>query len=165
MIGNLYRVTSKELEEILKDSSLLEDKVYSEESDSLNNLLDLDKSWEGIFFLLTGYGIAEIDEAKAPLSWSVFGEQIIDEEQDMGYGPANYIDSSQVNELNKALDKISTESLAKKYDAKKMMELGIYPEVWEEKESFDYLMDYFEQLKEFYKVAEKENNAVISFIN
>jgi hypothetical protein len=49
MIGNLFRMTTKDLEEILKDSSLLETKVYSDDSDNSNDLLDLDKSWEAIF--------------------------------------------------------------------------------------------------------------------
>jgi hypothetical protein len=46
-----------------------------------------------------------------------------------------------------------------------MDEAGIYPEVWAEAESLDYIIDYFGQLKEFYKTAEKENKAVITFVN
>lgn len=129
MIGNLFRVTTKELDEILEDSSLLENKVYSEDSDSMNNLLDLDKSWEAIFYLLTGHSVAEIEEAKPPLSWALFSGQVIDEGQDMGYGPAHYLTADQVGQLNKELDKITSEDLRKKYNGKKMNEAGIYPEV------------------------------------
>jgi len=165
MIGNLFRVTTNDLEEILKDSSVLENKVYSEDSDNMNDLLDLDKSWEGIFYLLTGHGIAEIEDAKPPLSWTLFSGQIIDEEQDLGYGPAHYINADQVKELNTALDKITIDDLRKKYNGKEMNEAGIYPEVWDEAESLDYVLDYFGQLKEFYKTAEKENKAVVTFVN
>ena len=165
MIGNLFRVTTKDLQEILKDSSLLEAKVYSEDSDNANDLLDLDKSWEGIFYLLTGHGIAEIEAAKPPLSWTLFSGQIIDEEQDMGYGPAHYISSDQVQQLNKELDKVTIDELRQKYNGKQMDEAGLYPQVWAEAESLDYIIDYFGQLKEFYKTAEKENKAVITFIN
>ncbi len=165
MIGNLFRVTTKDLEQILKDSSLLETKVYSEDSDNAKDLLDLDKSWEAIFYLLTGHGIAEIEDAKAPLSWTLFSGQIIDEEQDMGYGPAHYIDAAQVKQLNKELEKITTDELRQKYNGKQMDEAGIYPEVWNEAESLDYVIDFFGQLKEFYKTAENENKAVISFLN
>jgi hypothetical protein len=165
MIGNLFRVTTKDLNEILKDSSLLETKVYSEDSSNANDLLDLDKSWEAIFYLLTGHGIAEIEDAKPPLSWILFSGQIIDEEQDMGYGPAHYIDADQVKLLNKGLDKIALDDLRQKYNGKKMDEAGIYPEVWTEAESLDYLLDYFGQLKAFFKTAENENKAVITFVN
>ncbi len=51
MIGNLLRVTKAELEEYLKDSSLLEKSIYDEETDDENpNLVDIDKSWDGIVF-------------------------------------------------------------------------------------------------------------------
>jgi len=165
MIGNLFRVTMKDLEEILEDSSLLEDLVDAEDNVSLNNLLDIDKSWEGIFYLLTGHGIAELDDAKPPLSWALFSLQLIDEEQDMGYGPAHYIDADQVKQLNKELDNITEEELKQRYNGKQMDEAGIYPEVWAEAESLDYVLDYFGQLKEFYKQAEKESMAVITFLN
>jgi hypothetical protein len=139
--------------------------VYSEDSESAGDLLDIDKSWEAIFYLLTGHPVAELEEAKPPLSWTLFSGQVIDEEQDMGYGPAQYLTTGQVKQLNKELDKISSETLREKYDGKKMDAAGIYPEVWSETESLDYVLDYYEQLKEFYKTAEKENKAVITFIN
>jgi hypothetical protein len=157
MIGNLFRVSTKDLEEILKDSSLLETKLYSENSDHANDLLDLDKSWEAIFYLLTGYGIAEIEEAEIPLSWTLFSGQLIDEEQNLGYGPAHYIDADQVKQLNKELEKITTDELRRKYNGKEMDAAGIYPQVWNEAESIDYVIDFYGQLKEFYQTAEKEN--------
>lgn len=165
MIGNLFRVTTEDLEEILKDSSLLETKVYAENSDTVTDLLDLDKSWEAILYLLTGHGVAEIEDAKPPLSWVLFSGQVIDQDQDMGYGPAHYINADQVKQLNKELDKITTADLSRKYNGKQMDEAGIYPEVWGEAESLDYVIDYFNQLKEFYKAAETENKAVITFLN
>jgi hypothetical protein len=165
MTGNLFRVTAKDLEEFLKDSSLLNTKVYSEDSDSENDLLELDKSWEAIFYLLTGHRIAEIEDAKPPLSWILFSGQIIDEEQDMGYGPAHYIDSGQVKQLNKELDKITIGEVRQRYNGKQMDEAGVYPEVWSEEWALDYLINYFELLKDFYKTAEKENKAVITFIS
>ncbi len=165
MIGNLYRVSEKDLEEILKDSSILESKVYADEGENLEDLLDLDKSWEAIFYLLTGCSIAEIEDAQAPLSWSLFSGQIVDEEQDMGYGPAHYLRVDQVKQLDAELDKISIDELKGKYNGQEMNEAGIYPEVWDREESLDYVTDYFEQLKEFYKIASEENKAVITFLN
>ncbi|KAA3440783.1 YfbM family protein [Rufibacter hautae] len=165
MIGNLYRVSPEELEEILRNSSILEDKVYSEDQISSEYLLDLDKSWEGIFYLLTGFGINDMEEVKPPLSWAIFGEQMIDEEQDMGYGPATYRTPEQVKVLNLALATISEDTLHERYNSKAMMEAGVYPQIWDQEEAFEYLQENFKQLKEFYAIAEKEQNAVISFLN
>jgi Domain of unknown function (DUF1877) len=165
MIGNLFRVTTKELEEILSDSSILESKVYSQDSSSANDLLDIDKSWEAIFYLLTGYPVAEIENVSTTLSWTLFSGQVVDEEQNMGYGPAQYITSEQVKELNIELEKFTREDLQRKYDGKKMNEAGVYPQVWDETESLEYALDNFELLKKFYRTAEKENKAVITFIN
>lgn len=165
MIGNLYRVSTKDLKEILHDSSLLENMIYSENGSSITDLLDVDKSWEAIFYLLTGHPVAEIEDTKPPLSWTLFSGQLVDEGQDMGYGPAHYITAEQVKQLNRELDKITSDDLRQKYDGKKMNDAGIYPEVWDEPESLDYVLDNFEQVKEFYRMAEKENKGVITFIN
>lgn len=90
---------------------------------------------------------------------------MVEEEQDMGYGPAQYITPDQVKQLNKELDKITSEQLKQNYDGKKMTDQGVYPEIWEESDGLEYLLDYFAEMKEFYKRAEARNMAVISFIN
>jgi hypothetical protein len=165
MTGTLFSVPMKDLEEILCDSSLLEHKICSENTETMSNLLDLDKSWEAIFYLLTGHPVVQIGEPQHILSWTLFSGQIVDEEQDLGYGPAHYLTTEQVRKLNAELDKISYESLMLKYDGKAMNDAGIYPEVWDHSDSLDYVLFNFEQLKHFYKLAEAENRGVISFIN
>lgn len=165
MIGNLLQVSEKELNDILANPTLLEEKVYNDEDNTSPDLIDLDKAWEGIFFTLTGVPLAQIEEAKPPLSWVVFGDQIIDEEQDMGYGPAQYITADQVKQLNKELEKVTAEQVEQNYDGKKMTDHGVYPEIWEESDVLEYLLEYFVQMKEFYKRAANENKGVISFIS
>lgn len=59
MIGNLIRVSQAELEEFKEDSSRLEEKLSREGSYQANWFLDLDKSWEGIQYILTGKGKGE----------------------------------------------------------------------------------------------------------
>lgn len=165
MIGNLFRLTAEDLELILKDSSLLEEKVYTLGDKYKDDLLDIDKTWEAIFYLLTGHPVAEMEDAKVPLSWVLFSGQMVDEGQDMGYGPTQYLTAVQVKQLNLALDKITREDIKAKYDGKKMNDLGIYPEVWDQPESLEYVLDYFDQLKDFYKIAESENKCVITYIS
>ncbi len=82
----------------------------------------------------------------------------------MGYGPASYINAEQVKLLNQALAPITTETLKQNFDGKKMLEQSIYPTVWDDPESLDFLLECFEESKEFYKTAAQENMAVISFL-
>jgi len=165
MIGNLLRVTSSELEDYLKDSSLLESSIYDDESEDANpNLLDLDKAWEGIIFLLTGQGLADADH---PLLHVLFSGQIIDEDQDLGYGPANYLTAEQVADLNNQIAGITVSDLKQQYDPKRMTELDIYPSIWEENEdeAFDYLSEYFVYVQQAYSDAARNGQAIITFLN
>jgi hypothetical protein len=165
MIGNYLRVSKDELEEYLNDSSKLEDRVYSEKNYPDKNLMDVDKSWEGIFYLLNGQALATSDEAAPPLSWTLLAPQEIDPNQDLGYGPATYTTIDQTREVSAALNGISADELKAKYDGKIMNELGIYPEVWDNNESLEYLIDNYTSLKDFYYHAVKDSQAVIIFIN
>jgi hypothetical protein len=71
----------------------------------------------------------------------------------------------EVKELNTELSKITTEELEQRYDSKRMMELEIYPNTWEEDEMINYLTDYFEILKEVFAEASKNDEAIITFLN
>ncbi len=162
MIANLLRVTKTELESYLNDSSLLEAAIYNDEVEN-PKLVDLDKSWDGILFLLTGQNVAHTDH---PLAKVLFSGQLIDEEQDLGYGPAHYLTPEQVVELNDQIVNISVAALKAKYDPKKMTEIEVYPTIWDEgDESFDYLAEYFVNLQQAYAEATKNGEGMIVFIN
>ena len=162
MIGNLLRVTKSELEDYLKDSSLLEDKIYHDETEN-ENLVDVGKSWDGIIFLLTGQSLAT---AEHNLVRVLFSGQLIDEEQDLGYGPAHFLRPEQVAELNKEISTITIADLKQKFDPKKMTELDVYPTIWNEgDDAFDYLADGFSTLQNVFEDATKNGEAIITFIN
>lgn len=165
MIGNLLQVTDKELQDILNNPTLLEEKVYADDESAIQGLLYLDKAWEGIFYAVTGFTLAQIDEAAPPLAWVVFGDKTVSEDQDMGYGPAQYITPDQVKKLTKELDKITADHLSQHYDGQQMTDHGVYPEIWESADGKEYLLEYFVAMKEFYKTAAEENKGVISFIS
>lgn len=161
MIANFLRVSESELNDYLKDSSLLEDNIYSDEENS--NLTDIDKSWGGILFLLTGQGLEELDH---PLSRILFSGELIDEDQDLGYGPAHYLTVLEVKEIYNEISQITPEELRGCYDAGKMEELGIYPNIWDDdQESLNYLLDSYNDVLEVYSEAAKNNQAIITFIN
>lgn len=160
MIANLLRVTTAELETYLHDSSLLEERIYDENAFEDQNLNDVDKAWDGIIFLLTGQNIQNADH---PLVQVLFSGQLIDEEQDLGYGPGHYLTSDQVKHLSEQISKITTEDLKNKYNSKTMNELDVYP-IWDE-DSFDYLDENFKLLQQIYAEAANNDQAIITFLN
>lgn len=165
MIQFFLRVTNDELKGIIENSTLLEEAI---DSDSNFRLLDIDKSWEGIFFILSGCRLANSNDAQPPIKWAIFGDAIIDENQDFGYGPAEYRTTEQVKAIAEALENFSDEHFKEviiKTDA--TITSQIYPfVVWsEEDEIQEYFYDNFIQLKGFYTEASKNNEAVISFTN
>lgn len=163
MTCTLLRVSKNELDEYLNESSLLEEIINDDESED-KNLIDIDKSWDGIIFLLTGQNF---ENAEHPLLQVLFSGQIIDDEQDLGYGPAHYLTPEQVADLNKQISKITVEELRHKYDPDKMTELDVYPTIWEEEgdESFEYLSDNFLEVQQLYSDATKNGEAIITFMS
>jgi hypothetical protein len=161
MTGNLIRISNDELNSFLQESALLEKKIYGEEN--INNA-DLDKAWCGIFYLLTGCEMAEFNEAQAPLSYTLFSEQLVDEDQNLGYGPAHYVTPAQVKEVHAALLQIPVASLLEKYDAEDMNDADIYPQAWDD-DGREYIAEHFRIMKDFYQQAAENNEAVITYIS
>lgn len=165
MIGTLLRLDNKELELILEDSSLLEEKIDAAYENEDPMLIDLDKAWEAILFLLTGYGLAKMENASPPLSWVLYAGYVVDEDQDLGYGPGYYLTPDQVKEIDSALQQVSDDDMRTRFDGPKMMKEGIYPEMWDDPSTIDYILEYFQSLKTFYKEAAQQSQAVVTFLS
>lgn len=162
MIGNLLRVSETELEDYLKDSSLLEDQIYEDEKEN-ENLVDIDKSWDGIIFLLTGQSLMTADHN---LIRVLFSGQLIDEEQDLGYGPAHYLTPEQVLELNNEISTLTVSDLKQRYNPDKMTELEVYPTIWNEgDDAFDYILEGFLTLQNVFSEASKKGEVIITFLS
>lgn len=157
--GHLLRVREDELETYLMDSSLLKARIYETAPGEDSCHTALDKAWDGILFLLTA------EDTDHPLAKILFSGQVIDENQDMGYGPAYFLTSEQVVVLYKELALITYPFFKQQYDADKMNESGIYPEIWEYEDACDYLWEYFEKLRQAFAEAATRKEILISFLN
>lgn len=107
---------------------------------------DMDKAWQGIYFLLTGDPV----EGKGPGTYLMNGKHIGDVE--VGYGPAWSLTPEQVRELSAHLDRVSNETLLAQFDGHRMDELSIYPEIWSrdpEDELKEYLADGIDTLRTY----------------
>lgn len=160
MIGILLRVEDEQLKKFIEDSSLLEEYVDSDTMEESESKLDIHKSWDGINYLLSN-----VDKTNSVLSKLIFSGQILDENQDMGYGPAQYLTSNQVEEAGKALSMASEADLRKFFDSAEMNKAGVYPEPWQNNDDeIDWLIQYYNRIKEFYIQAANQKQAIIVYI-
>jgi hypothetical protein len=157
----ILRANAEELTTYLLDSSLLAERVLNIAVNDTRRY-DIDKSWDGIIYLLTGKNSSDASE---PLSRLVFSNQLIDEQQNLGTGPAHYLKPDEVKDLHEQIKNIAPLSLKEKFNAGAMKELGVYPNnVWDEEEVDDYLIEYFETVQEIFALASENGEAVITFM-
>jgi len=112
-----------------------------------DELLDLDRAWHGIHYLLTfsDWG------GRGPLGYLVVGGKSIGR-VDVGYGPARALRSGQVRRFRDALASIGPDVLAARYDSAEMTDRAIYPNIWDAVEQPDplgYLQTHYGSLRAF----------------
>jgi hypothetical protein len=162
MIANLLRVTAAELEAYKDNSVLLQDRIYRDEAPDDPAMVDIDKAWDGIVYLLTGQNSSASGH---PLARIIFSGRLVDANQDLGYGPAHYLNPEEVVAIHRQIATISVNELAEKFNAEEMKIIGVYPNAWDHDDIVDYLTEYFETVQEVYALAAERGEAIITFIN
>lgn len=109
-------------------------------------VLDLDKAWHGIHYLLTGTAW----EGDPPLNFLVTGGREVGEDE-IGYGPARTLTPIETREVANALAALSDEQLRGRFAPDEMMRLEIYPEIWDrdpaQDDTLGYLIEYLKRLR------------------
>lgn len=90
---------------------------FLKEHVSSAQMLEVDKDWFAIHFLLTG----EPYSASMPLGFILSGKSV--GEVDVGYGPARAFTSAQVREIATALLDLSVDTLLKRWDQAALSEI------------------------------------------
>ncbi len=137
MIGAYARMTPGELDRALKDPEWavqriedLEESTYpGQDSAATDRYVDIDKAWNGIWFLLNAAG--------APVDVVGGGTPLSDE--DLGYGPARRLSPDEVGLAAASLAALPREELAGRFDPEQMNADGIYPAIWDGVDALDYL--------------------------
>jgi len=124
--------------------------------------IDLDKAWHGIHFMLTGSAW----EGEPPLSFLMRGGDELGDVE-VGYGPARGMNAGDVKAVAVALQDIDETFMRARFDPAQMMQLDIYPGIWDrdpgEDDSFGYCMEYFAELKAFVaRAAGRDAGLIIS---
>ena len=154
MICMLRAVNAQQIQTLSANPESIQD-FLEEESDEL----DLEKSWHGLHYLLTGSAW----EGAEPLCYLANGGEEIGE--DLGYGPARALSPAQVAAWSNALSAITTDELRRRFDPAALEQAQIYPSGWDEgDEAFDWLNDNFEALRSFLAQAESADNGAVIYL-
>ncbi|MEU4424026.1 YfbM family protein [Actinoplanes sp. NPDC024001] len=156
-----HRLSAARLQEALDDPSVVETLLFGDLDDDDAEMpepeLDLDKSWHGLHYLLTGTAWEIGPGAGAAI---LGGEEV---GEDGGYGPPRVLGPEAVRSISAALAAIDPAALRERFDPAAMTTAEIYPEVWDEGEEVfdDFLAPRFEQLREFYRAAASHGDGVV----
>ena len=107
--------------------------------------IDVDKSWHGMHYLLTG----SAEGGTPPLDFLLEGGRIVGDE-DVGYGPARVFTAEESRGIAAAVAAISDEELRARYDPSAMDAADVYPSlIWvrDGDEALDYVMEYIAILR------------------
>ena len=161
MTACLAPITASQFGALLEAPDTISALVYPADRLERKGRLDLDKSWHGLHWLLTG----DVWGGAFPLGAAILrGEDV---GPDLGMGPARFVTPEEVVRVAAALEAISEEELTRRYDPVTMTALKIYPAIWEDEGSgalVDYLLPYFRQLVRFYADAAQRGDAVLQWI-
>ena len=161
MIANFKSVSPSRLDELKQKPDTIKDFLYQKDDSTPNDQIDIDKAWAGIHFLLTG---SNSEGGKPPLAHVIIGGTDIGD--DVGYGPARYIEAEEVKQIYDAFRDISEDELKGRFDPEKMKESKIYPfENSCTDEDLAYLLENFRSLKDFYRKTVEQGNAMLQYLN
>ena len=162
MIANYQYLADNELEQIKGLSNQEDDLLYFAEdsADTHDILLDIDKMWDVLHFVLTGVGTDHKDDNN-PLSQAVLGITAVEEISDY----LAYTEHDKLADIVAALEQFDMEEALESFDMAACKEAELYPDIWdydeEEEEIKDELLHDFEQMKRFYKQVLEANGHVL----
>ena len=164
IIANYQYLSDTNLQE-LKSFYAEEDDIFEEVedwNDEAEILLDIDKMWDALHFVLTGVSCSEPIKNN-PLSEAVVGVFSIDGIEEY----ISYIEKSRIKDIVFALDNFDIEKALETFSMEECKEAELYPNIWGYEEETDEIkeeiMDYFQDMKDFYKqVLEEDGNVLVT---
>lgn len=164
LIANYKYLSDKNLNELKALNTENTESItdIEENNNDLEILLDLDKMWDALHFVLTG------ESASEPIKDNYFSEAIlgishIEEVEDF----ISYTEKSRIKDIVLALDNFDIEKAIESFSMEKCKKANIYPDIWdyeeESEEIEEELMDCFQNMKDFYrKILEVNGNVLVT---
>lgn len=97
---------------------------------------------------------------------SILGKTILGGKEigpDVGYGPARYLDASEVREVAKALKKVSEKDLARHFNLKAMMAAKVY--ACRDEDELKLAQQYFSTVVSYCAEASERGDAMLLYLD
>ena len=152
MIANYQYLPDKELEQIKGLSNQEDDLLdFAEDSaDSHDILIDIDKMWDALLFVMTGFSSSEFMDDD-PLREAVLGVTPLENVSEY----IAYTEHSKIAEIVQALENFDMDRALADFSMEACKKADLYPDIWdyleEEEEIKDDIRTSFVKVKDFYK--------------
>ena len=161
MIAN-YRYINDQYLHQMKSFNTEGDDQFEVVEEEAELLLDIDKMWDVLHFVLTGVGSSD-PSRNAPLSVAVLGVTPLENVAEY----IAYTEKSKVSEICSALENIDMEEAMAHFSMQACKNADLYPDIWdfndEEEEIKEEICDYFQAMKEFYqRILELNGNVMVT---
>ena len=164
MIANYQYLSNENLKE-MKNFNGEEDKIFEEVEDwneEAEILLDIDKMWDVLHFVLTGVDSSEPIEGN-PLSEAVVGVTSLEEVSEF----IAYIEKDRIADIISALENFDIDAALESFSMEACKKAELYPNIWdnddEEEDIKEEICDYFHEMIDFYKqILEANGNVLVT---
>ena len=164
MIANYQYLSNENLKE-MKNFNGEEDKIFEEVEDwneEAEILLDIDKMWDVLHFVLTGVDSSEPIEGN-PLSEAVVGVTSLEEVSEF----IAYIEKDRVADIISALENFDIDAALESFSMEACKKAELYPNIWDnddqEEDIKEEICDYFHEMIDFYKqILEANGNVLVT---
>jgi hypothetical protein len=164
MNGQYVRVSMDELVRAIKDTdwafTLVEEIQHSEEEADLPPAkarhLTTHKAWQAIAYLH--------ERAGTPVN-IVYGEEQFAEDEDWGYGPPRFLTVERVALAAQAMQAISFTTLTAGVLAADLAHANVYPGIWDEPDSLEWVRSWYEPLIVFFAEAARQSQAILVWLD
>ena len=164
MIANYQYLPDNELEQIKGLSNQEDDLLdFSEDStDSHDILIDIDKMWDVLVFVMTGFSSSEFLNDN-PLREAVLGVTPLEDVSEY----IAYTEKSKIAEIVEALESFDMDRAMANFSMEACKKADLYPNIWdyleEEEEIKDEIRISFVNMKKFYKqILELNGNVLVT---
>lgn len=164
MNGQYLRVTRDELERAMQDPHwALEFAEQLQEEDEDNDpdpedarTLTTHSAWNAIGFILA--------RAEFPID-IVHGDQPLADGEDWGNGPPGCLLPERVHSAAIELRSLSFDKLTEDITPADLDHADVYPQIWDEPESLDWVRSWYAPLIPFFDAAARDDHAIIVWID
>ena len=164
MIANYQYLPDNELEQI-KGLSNQEDDLLDfveNSADSHDILIDIDKMWDALVFVMTGFSSSEFLDDNT-LREAVLGVTPLEDVSEY----IAYTEKSRIAAISQALESFDIDRAMADFSMEACKKADLYPNIWdyleEEEEIKDEIRISFVNMKEFYKkILELNGNVLVT---